>query len=273
MNINIMNKFIPVLLATLLLNFSLSGCSVKEDRDSCPCLLVLNMEGIEKREGEELLISISSENGFLYKDTLLLSRLPDKYSLEVPRGNLLLACFSPLGSVSDETGQKFHGNLISIKEGEDCPEIRMCCRLINTYSDTVHDTLRLYKNYCRLRLSFKGEEGATPSFNFKVEGKVSGYNAFGEPVEGGFSARMKAEGKGRFSLNLPRQKDNSLSLSLMDGLEVVRVMALGAYIQASGYDWASPDLEDIEMELDLARTLLTLKIDNWTQEIPFEILI
>lgn len=268
-----MNKFISVLLAMLLLNFSLSGCSVKEDRDSCPCILVLNMEGIEKREGEELLISISSGGGFYYRDTLPLSMLPDKYRLEVPRGKLLLACCSPLGAFSYELGQGFGGNMISIKEGESCPEVRMSCRLMDTYSDVVSDTLRLYKNYCRLRLSLKNSEGGGSSLNFRIEGRIAGYDILGEPTEGAFSSRMKAEGGGRFSLNLPRQKDNSLLLNVMDGFEVVRVMALGTYIQASGYDWKSPDLEDIDMELDFARTLLTLKINKWTQEIPFEILI
>lgn len=270
-----MRKIIPVLPALLLLIISLSGCSVKEDRNSCPCLLVLDMGGIAGGPGEDLLLSISSERGFSYRDTIMLSHLSEKYRFMVPREDLLISCFSPSKAVSyvPSDGAGFAANLVSIKPGEDCPAIRMSSGLVNSVADTAFLKIRLRKNYCRLRLRLKrtGTEGA--SLSFKVDGKIAGYGLMGEPVPGPFYARMSAEENEAFIVNLPRQKDNSLILNIMDGLEVVRGLSLGVYIEASGYDWDAPDLEDIDMELDFDRSVLTLTINKWTEEIPFEILI
>ena len=74
---------LPVfLLASLLILFP--GCSIKEDRDVCPCILRLDLsEAMEAADGQLLLMLSDADGKVLLRDTL---RAPSKqYSAAIPR--------------------------------------------------------------------------------------------------------------------------------------------------------------------------------------------
>ena len=58
--------YYPLLSCCLLLMIFLSGCSVKEQRDVCPCQLVLDLAKIDKDSCSDLRVSVSREDGPIY---------------------------------------------------------------------------------------------------------------------------------------------------------------------------------------------------------------
>ena len=72
---------------------------------------------------------------------------------------------------------------------------------------------------------------------------------------------------------VPRQSDDSLRLELSDDTGVIRVLALGEYISASGYDWMAKNLEDLTVSLDYSLTGMTIVVEGWDNEYHFDVVI
>ena len=45
------------------------GCSVKEDRSVCPCVMMLDFSGVDPDRTDSLIMSVLSADGFIHKDT------------------------------------------------------------------------------------------------------------------------------------------------------------------------------------------------------------
>ena len=84
---------------------------------------------------------------------------------------------------------------------------------------------------------------------------------------------LDSDGSDTFFVNLPRQWDDSLLMKVDTGDKVVKTFPLGQYIRESGYDWNTPDLEDITIDLDIAVTHLSVVIQGWEKEYKFDVVI
>ena len=109
--------FTYVCIMSLLL-MSLSSCTIKENREACPCILTLHMdESLSERE--RLVLFLRGEN-FFRADTLDLMRMAGtEYRLEVPRGKMSLLAVSQSERTLSEKGR------IEIQPGDDCPPVYM----------------------------------------------------------------------------------------------------------------------------------------------------
>lgn len=235
------------------------SCTVFEDRNACGCRLVLNLsEAVETLHPEDALrLVLSGPDGFHSEEILLREDIVEPYRriYEVPKGICrVTAC-------SGDT---------DIPEGEDCPRIYMFSESVGTDAEIVEREVILHKSFCVLTLQMKDTEGSVSHLSLTVSGNVDGYTQDGYPRDGRFS-RTVAPGEDGAAVRLPRQKDNSLLLSIsLDGESLVN-FAIGEYIAASGYDWSAPDLEDITVEIDFACTVMTLKVDEWSVTVPMYI--
>ena len=98
----------------------------------------------------------------------------------------------------------------------------------------------------------------------RLKGNVAGYDDVGNPYPGEFDYILDDDGlTPGYTAVLPRQTDASMMLVIDDGTGNHREFALGRYIVASGYDWASPDLGDVTVTLDYAQTEIRLVIEGW----------
>ena len=109
--------------------------------------------------------------------------------------------------------------------------------------------------------------------SISLVGNVDGYASDGRPTLGRFCCSSVVDVDGSCTMVLPRQVDNTLMMELDDASGVLKRFAIGEYIAESGYDWATPDLEDITIDLDFAVTHLTLVIQGWEKEYMFDIVI
>lgn len=283
-------KFL-VLLSVLQPFFTCPGCSVKEDRDLCPCTLVLEFpsEDAERlQNGVTVCMRGYSDDGFSLCDTLLAGQaassggpdtISDKwsYSYVVPKGDIDLAVAYSADGLAGELNSS--GRWIEIDEGRPCPSIWTCCEKVSARADRVTVPVRLHKNFCRIEIQVRDVDGEEFPFKLRVRGNVNGYGLDGKPARGAFlcdAERSETESAGSghgYAVTVPRQTDDSLTLEIVTGDGVAKSFAIGNYIAASGYDWTSADLKDICLEIDYARTVISFTIDKWTHSEQFEVVI
>lgn len=301
-------KFL-VLLSVLQPFFTCPGCSVKEDRDLCPCTLVLEFprEDAERlQDGVTVSMRGYSDDGFSLCDTLLAGQaasdgspdtISDKgsYSYVVPKGDIDLAVAYSADGLAGELNSS--GRWIEIDEGRPCPSIWTCCEKVSARADRVTVPVRLHKNFCRIDIQVRDVDGEEFPFKLRVRGNVNGYGLDGKPARGAFlcdAERSETESAGSgtesdgddsgtasenagsghgYAVTVPRQTDDSLTLEIVTGDGVAKSFAIGNYIAASGYDWTSADLKDICLEIDYARTVISFTIDKWTHSEQFEVVI
>ena len=299
-------KFL-VLLSVLQPFFTCPGCSVKEDRDLCPCTLVLEFprEDAERlQDGVTVCMRGYSDDVFSLCDTLLAGRVassgvPDtvsdkwSYSYVVPKGDIDLAVAYSADGLAGELNSS--GRWIEIDEGRPCPSIWTCCEKVSARADRVTVPVRLHKNFCRIDIQVRDVDGEEFPFKLRVRGNVNGYGLDGKPARGAFlcdAERSETEGSGPesdgddsgtasentgyghgYAVTVPRQTDDSMTLEIVTDDGAAKSFAIGNYIAASGYDWTSADLKDICLEIDYARTVISFTIDKWTHSEQFEVVI
>ena len=299
-------KFL-VLLSVLQPFFTCPGCSVKEDRDLCPCTLVLEFprEDAERlQNGVTVCMRGYSDDVFSLCDTLLAGQaasdgspdtISDKgsYSYVVPKGDIDLAVAYSADGLAGELNSS--GRWIEIDEGRPCPSIWTCCEKVSARADRVTVPVRFHKNFCRIDIQVRDVAGEEFPFKLRVRGNVNGYGLDGKPARGAFlcdAERSETEGSGTesdgddsgtasestgsghgYAVTVPRQTDDSMTLEIVTDDGVAKSFAIGNYIASSGYDWTSADLKDICLEIDYARTVISFTIDKWTHSEQFEVVI
>lgn len=244
-----------------LITILLVSCSVKEDREECPCLLSLDFRQVEERDTLELSIY---EDSLLFLNTSFSpgSIQGGHLELEVPRGNVTV-------SVSDVLSEDGDGRVLR-PYGNNFVRQNLYVGRYDTRLENHTDTVFLHKNYCMLMLQFQDIDTMRP-YSLKVTGNVNGSKWDGSPHPGSFCVELPPSDAGAPSVCIPRQKDASLKLDIMDNGRILRSFALGEYILASGYDWTEEELRDIDVTIDFARYRLVLKTDIWEKIIYFHI--
>ena len=249
-----------LLLGGLLLE---TACSVREDRIPCPCQLYLDFVGPDIDDGTFAGLMVTAMKGFVWKDTVDVVKVRNGYTVSVPRTLLHIRSWIGADSCASESG-------IVIPYGQDCPKVDMHDSDVKTTGEYIRETVILRKNHCVLTLTTKGE-GKLPS-HIRLKGNVAGYDAEGQPLNGNFCCLLKEEGlENGYKAVLPRQTDASLMLEVDDGKGNSKAFALGQYIVSSGYDWTSPDLDDVSVTLDYAMTEIRLVVGGWESVYRYDV--
>ena len=249
---------IPALLCILTL-VSHPGCTVKENRDLCPALLVLESRPLETAA----LLHLGTATG-ARTDTLP-SGLTE-YQAFVDRGPVSVLVRAP-ADLPFAAGPE-----LRIPEGEECPEIRLFAREYDIRGEMRRDSVRLYKSYCLLDLQVVSRDGTVP-YSFAAVGGWCGFDAAGQVLAGTFRHRVRPDAEGHGCLRIPRQGDDSLRLELTAEDGIVRSFSLGEYLRESGYDWTAEDLADAGILIDYAQTSITFVIGSWSTTFTYEIVI
>lgn len=247
----------PVLLVMI---FSiLSSCAfVKENRDPCPCRLEIRLTGTAEAPSR-VLVNAGNEswNYSADGDTVIVTY--------VPRGKVSVTAWS---GASEPTEGCF-----IIPDGSSAPPLYLCHCTVDASGDEVIAHARLRKQYCTLQISVDGPPGWGEPFGTAVRGGVTGISTDGVPLEGPFNCNL-GDHAGNWSLRIPRQDPASpLFLDIVMADSVVRTFSLGSCLQDAGFDWSAPDLGDLDLQLRLSVTSLTIRPPSWEPEVNLSIVI
>ena len=225
------------------------SCSVKEDRDRCPCVLALELSDLQVTP---VMLNVKAgeyaHTEVVHRDTVVV--------LQVPKGEAAVSAVG--GAMAEGDGS------IRIPEGEEAPALYLFHTGLELSDEQLVLPVVLHKQFCRLELVFKGPPGYGPPFEAEVEGFQCGWLSDGTPMPGTFRKRLLPGPDGTTALRLPRQGDDSLLMHIVFSDRTVRTFALGQYIAATGYDWSAPDLADLTLTVDISVTSVTISTDAWT---------
>lgn len=268
------NLVIYALTAVFVAGHLFAACSVKEDRDDCPCRLILDFPA-GCAPGNEVDLDISG-NGYVIDTTIVSGGVGDaddgqefsdsvEFVEDIRKGRVVVNAWHP-------SGLRFRRDSgFVIAAGEECPPIWLHSFIVDAYGESVRRTVALHKNYCLLTISMSGDPD---DVDLRIFGNYVGYGRNAQVLGGRFDCQMRHDAReGDWEIRLPRQLDSSLRLLVSSGNGASKVFAIGEYITGSGYDWDAPDLDDIEVEMDYASASVTFKIDKWTETVSFEVVI
>lgn len=268
-----MNIRMSSVLTMVLLSMSVSGC-IKEARELCPCLLIVDFSEIDKEESDSLSLGIFSPDGILCVEKFRNDAYGERFGVEVPKGTVRLSVFS-LSPVQDafswESFEDGDGTSLRVPPGCECPPVYTHFAQIDTRKESHTEFVSPLKNFCRLSVLFRTDNPS--SYKVSVQGNVCGYGNDGTPVDGDFDFSPQTGDDGRFSVRIPRQKDGSLCLLIDDGGGVVRKFPLGDYLLQSGYDWSESSLRDADVVIDYATAEIVISVDEWEHVFSAEVLI
>ena len=261
-----MKRSLSVVLRVLFLAFfaGLSACSVKEDRDACPCKLLLDFSSSDLPDETIVDLNFISTDGF-FNNTSVVVGEERTFLFEVPRTDLYIQAF-----YGDEGFMQGEKGLV-IPESRQCPEIYMEVLKLDTRKEAVKQEVKLYKNYCNIEVCFQGITDFR--YDAMIDGRVCGYDLEGDVAPGHFNFMLFPDEEGHCMVRVPRQSDASLVLKIQDVDGYMKTFALGEYIIESGFDWKSPDLKDVLVHIDYAHTQIVFTINDWQKTVDFDVII
>jgi len=233
-----------------------TACSIKEDREACPCYLTVVRQDSETGLRGELYWYLAAGDYSIGGKIEEGER--EVCDIEVPREVLRLIAVSGIPG-----GLSINGEL-RIGEGNDFPPVYYYKTDVDARCNSLRDTIHLHKNYCNV--SICGD--ISQSFTYMLAGPSCGFDWEGNILQGSFRAPFREEGNA-LCCRIPRQADNSLRLEVYQGPEMARSFPIGEIMAQSGYDWGAEDLEDIEISLDYTDTQVTFTVNGWQHQLTF----
>jgi len=258
------------LLAALLAAVSLAGCSVKEDRDGCPCWVSVNVDRFIAAGHHSGHVLYSSSEGVYNDTTDFNAHIGTGYGITVPREQVSCAVVAGCTQAS-----RFSRDVVYTAYHAEADPLFAYSETFTRKSDEYTVTAVPHKQYCRI--SFKHVDrdmGVAYPYVFRISCKYNGYNLTTRLPEPGEYVWVAAQDRqGLYSMNVPRQGSYEmlfevLQLKSADRWEAVPVYAkeLGEEIRKAGYDWTAEDLADMEVTVDFSSMTSTVSVRDWEED-------
>lgn len=283
-------SFPALFVAAAIMQCSLLGCSIREDRDGCPSVLKLNLaeawDMAENHGIDEMML-------FVDDGTSVSSRLvkcgESEVRIIVPRGNIDIDVYgiegasaggfpsgklrqiSAAGGAESVAGGFFgeDGGVYGL-DGKPFPPLwRFSGNAVVAGECTAVD-VGLHKDYCRMTVAVTDEDDRTwYPYGMTFRSQVNGVFPGGGISSGELIFSLSPGYDRQVSATVPRQSDGSLVLELFSSDGILRTFPIGEYIIASGYDWDAVDLEDIELNVDFSMTRIKVGFTGWDKTYTF----
>ena len=249
----VMRSYISLFVMWMVGMLFLSSCSIKEDRDGCPCWMTVEMPGQAGHDGEKVgqdgrfpvgagddgtvvlrLRGNSDEDAVDYEYQVTEAVRVDVGALEyeVPRGSVGVSAVAFGNEIPGRAGYDgksagYDGDEIRVPVGEQMDSLYGFFKMYHTRCESVLCDVELHKEFCTVSFTL-GEDGYTSPYDIEVWGNVAGVSAWDlMPVQGEFRYAPMQE-NGVYQVRVPRQVDNSLELVMLEIPDQV------------GYDGRSP---------------------------------
>lgn len=253
----------------------LSACSVREDREECPCRVNVNLDdfaGTECRRGVLTVIgpllhlqdSVSAEDCFGRGYDVEVRRTGNSFSYVAGCGSLILSSDS-----------------LYCEKGSEWGEVTLGFRREHCNADMVKIRLSPRKEFCTVNFIFMGT-GPDEEAGCRIlvrSGCVGLSLGDGGALKGEYEAyaRLSAE-SGTFSVRVPRQPDDGLAAVLLacggkndaGADEEIDTLPIGKMMEANGYDWTKESLDDVFITIDATQREISVEVKPWNDR-PLDI--
>lgn len=251
-------------IAALLLLAGTLGCSVKEDRTPCPCYLQVSFTDPESK-GPVLLQGWGRMTSFL--EQVRIEDCRPYWSRAVDKGLMTVSACKGIRQSTTE------GARLTIPAGRQADSLYAFSRQVDATGDFAPVPVTLHKQFATVFLDIRKTAGNLPDYRFSVTGNTCGTDLQAlAPLPGAFHFEPTArEGDTLVFFRLPRQADDSLSLTIRYGDAAPSLFPLGELIRDTGYSWKTEDLQDIYVSIDLTRGKVFVVTGDWENgmNLPF----
>lgn len=264
-----MSRFsiITIIIAAAL---SASCSTIKEDRIDCATYLTIDVDAFIAKGFDSALVSYRTADGSMQREPIDLA--PYKgigYEIPVERGSYAQA--SVIAGIDRNTVTD--DSMIALDDSPFDPVWAFVGEAEPT-GDLHAITAVPHKQYCKVtfRLAGNVRDGMVFPYTLRVHASFNGFGIFDlQPRQTDYTANSYEGTENSYSLLLPRQGDNDISLDIiMPGDDhqapgqVLYVIELGKRFRDAGYDWTKESLDDIDVTIDFSRGEISITVNDWT---------
>ena len=240
-----------------------ASCSLKEDRDGCPCHLIIGLDNAVGNGNADIFIFQDGEE--VLADNVVPAYYPEGYRHEAGRRPASVTVIQGLKENIINEGR------LVIENGNDADRLFLYNETLQCGSETVRAVADLHKNWTTLEISLAAEAGEdSPVGNVRIDisGGICGMDLRnGAPVRGDFQciARLADSGFAVYAVNLPRQisSEDEILISVSRNGKELFSCDISEAISKTGFDWSKPDLDDIRLGLDYISASVNVEIAEW----------
>lgn len=283
-------SFPALFVAAAIIQCSLLGCSIREDREGCPSVLKLNLAdawSMASKYGiDEMILFVDDGTSVCQR---VLKSGESEVRIIVQRGDIDIDVYGIEGAsagsfpsgklwkISGAAGEEsepggFFGECGGVYglEGKPFPPLwRFSGNAVVSGECTAVD-VRLHKDYCRMTVAVTDEDDRTwYPYGMTFRSSADGVSPGGAVSRGELIFSLSPGYDRKAYATVPRQDDGSLVLELSSSDGILRTFPIGEYIIASGYDWDAVDLEDIELDVDFSMTRIKVGFTGWDKTYTF----
>lgn len=230
----------------------LSSCSIKEDRDGCPCWMTVDLSDVAESRWKSPEVQSSIDYHSVTKSLKSRSNVAENVLLrlrgnsdedaveyeyqmteevkvsvgaleyEVPRGAVGVSAVALGNEIPGQAGYDGYDGIagddwdeIRIPVGEQMDSLYGFFKMYHTRCESVLCDVELHKEFCTVSFTL-GEDSYTSPYHIEVWGNVAGVSAWDlMPVQGEFRY-APIQKNGVYQVRVPRQEDNSLELVMLE---------------------------------------------------------
>lgn len=237
-----------------------ASCSVKENREDCPCRLDITIS----EEISSQYVSVSGNGGAGKCFDAVIAPLHDgtNYSAMVPRGMVELLAFDVHGGLSPRNG------VFLIPCGSQADSIYAFRAGVDCSGETASASVVTRKQFATVFLRVVSENPEiAPGTLVRVDGEVCGLDAVSLlPVAGEFRCGTALDADLGCSFRVPRQADGKLVVTLGGKGDMCSFDA-APIISSGGYDWTDDVLDDILLDAEIGSSdvVVNVSILDWSR--------
>ena len=236
-----------------------AACTVKEDRNTCPCSLTVSFSDPDD-SGYVALLGWESET--IFRDQVLIEDCRPEWTKSIRKGIFILSACKGIAGSSIPMEHE-----IRIPSNCQADSLFAYFEKVDATGDCAHASVHLRKQFATVFLDIRRSDETIRECRFLVEGNTCGFDVLDfSPITGSFHFEpVPAAEETVVTFRIPRQADDSLTVTVFpeDSPEVC--LPLGEYIRQLGYDWKSEELQDIYLSIDLARGMVDLRVADWEE--------
>lgn len=238
----------------------LASCSLKEDRDACPCWLAVRMEDA-MRHDRTAAVSLWSGGAAILAETVATADYAGSspYERTVPRGYVRTSV-----STGADASMALSGS-VTLRTGVECDTIWAHTALVDCRRETALDTARLHRQFAKVHVVLDRAPGEDGDRTYTLETGCGGLDLLTlEALPGDWEIALVMPPDGHAVTHVPRLSDGMafrLRIGNPDGDS--DMVDLQEILREAGYSWRKKDLDDIWIGLDYIRGTAEVTIEPW----------
>ena len=262
--------FIRVLFGCFLLCAGI-GCTVREDRQPCPCYLDLDyrelLAAVPELDTAGRVDVLLQDAGSRWTTQHPLEQCPELEEISVEKSRLQVVAL-----VHDKPWLDFlaKGTQVTYEAGNEIDALYAHTDWVDCNEEEARCVLQAHKQFSTLQFTDEDDGALCRQYNMVIRGTTCGFDAADlSAVEGPYLYTVQEDdGQGRICVRIPRQIRSDLLLEFWekDAHRLLFSCPVGLYLFAAGYDPAAVDLPDFCLRIDFREALLYLRITDWQDE-------